>query len=159
MRLYPKIKILFRAVKTVKNWFVYFADYLGFVRGRTVVYRLFGGTLFAVRGGTNDRVLFNQVWLSRGYSPAGFEIQPGDTVIDIGAHVGFFSVFAARKAKRGRVYSFEPAPQNFALLQKNVALNGIKNIVLHQAAVSRSRGEKDFILYQGSTGAHSFLYS
>lgn len=43
-------------------------------------------------------------------------LTPGSTAIDIGAHVGTFSVALAQKA---RVISFEPAPETFILLQKN----------------------------------------
>lgn len=46
-------------------------------------------------------------------------LKPGATVLDIGAHHGYFSLLAARcVGKGGRVYAFEPAPGNFQILKK-----------------------------------------
>ena len=42
--------------------------------------------------------LFREVWTDQAYSPAGYEIKRGDTVIDVGANVGFFAAFAATRA-------------------------------------------------------------
>lgn len=57
--------------------------------------------------------------------------QPGWTVLDVGANVGFWTVPLARRLKAlgGRVFSFEPVPSNFARLQTNVALNGLGDVV------------------------------
>ena len=49
-------------------------------------------------------------------------VQPGDTVFDVGAHFGYFSLlFAALAGDDGRVYSFEPTPSTFELMSGNVA--------------------------------------
>jgi FkbM family methyltransferase len=72
-------------------------------------------------------------------------LKPGMTVFDIGAHIGYYSLlFAKCVGPAGRVISFEPLPGNFALLQKNVALNSTENIKLHNCAVY-SRSEKIII--------------
>lgn len=55
-------------------------------------------------------------------------INENDTVIDIGGYIGSFAIPAAQHAKSGIVYTFEPAPENFVQLQKNIKLNGVKNI-------------------------------
>jgi FkbM family methyltransferase len=50
----------------------------------------------------------------------------GMTVIDIGAHHGYYSLYFAKcVGPTGRVFSFEPVPENFALLRKNILLNDI----------------------------------
>lgn len=56
----------------------------------------------------------------------GFET--GDILLDIGANVGMYSIFAA-KTRGIRVYAFEPESQNYALLYKNIVLNGISDLV------------------------------
>jgi FkbM family methyltransferase len=68
-------------------------------------------------------------------------VRPGMTVIDIGAHVGFYSLFFAKcVGTGGRVFAFEPLPGNFALLQKNVRLNQLRNVhVRNQAVFSRTQ--------------------
>ena len=64
-------------------------------------------------------------------------VHEGDTVIDIGAHVGYYTLLMAQLVgENGKVYSFEPDPANFQLLKKNVEINGFENVVLIQKAVS-----------------------
>lgn len=65
---------------------------------------------------------------------AGFE--PEDVLVDIGANVGMYSIWAA-KTRGVRVYAFEPESQNFALLNKNIVLNGLSDyVVAYCAAIS-----------------------
>lgn len=66
-------------------------------------------------------------------------LQPGMTVIDIGAHIGYYSLlFAKLVGPRGSVFSFEPLPANFALLEKNVRLNNLHWVTpLNLAVFSR----------------------
>lgn len=64
-------------------------------------------------------------------------LKKGDYFIDIGAHIGYFSLVAGRLVgAEGRVYAFEPEPNNFAQLLKNIEANGYNNIVPIQKAVS-----------------------
>lgn len=68
-------------------------------------------------------------------------IEPGMVVADVGANLGLYTLLASRRVgPQGCVHSFEPDPDNFALLQRNVAVNGCTNVVLHQAAVSDEVG-------------------
>src|SRR3989344_5109884 len=154
-----KLNILIQAIRILKNWPIYLADYFNIIRRPVVVYKARSGIMCAVRSGTNDRVIFNQVWLERTHAPADFEIKNNDLVIDIGAHIGLFSIFAASRAKNGRVYAFEPAPDNFQMLEKNIGLNNLSNIVPVNQAVAGKGGVRDFILYKKSAAAHSFVFS
>ena len=64
-------------------------------------------------------------------------VHEGDIVVDIGAHVGYYTLLMAQLVgKNGKVYSFEPDPVNFQLLKKSVEINGFENVVLIQKAVS-----------------------
>ncbi len=68
-------------------------------------------------------------------------VKPGMTVLDVGANIGIFTALAAsRVGKGGAVFSFEPGPENFALLQETVRLNGFDNVVARQAAVADQPG-------------------
>ena len=70
------------------------------------------------------------------------EIQPGDTVLDIGANIGYFTLlFAQLVGEQGRVYAFEPDPTNFHILRRNIERNGLKNVVPEQKAVSSRTGK------------------
>ena len=69
-------------------------------------------------------------------------IENGDMVLDIGANIGYYTLLAARQVgPQGRVYAFEPDPDNFALLQKNIRQNGYKNFALENRAISNQNGK------------------
>lgn len=63
------------------------------------------------------------------------------TVIDIGANVGYFTLFTDFRLNRPVIYSFEPIHRNFALLKKNLAGLDPSRIHLINKAVSNSDGE------------------
>jgi FkbM family methyltransferase len=64
-------------------------------------------------------------------------LQPGAVFWDVGAHVGFFSILAARAVHpRGRVHAFEPMPHNRRRLEEAVRLNRAENVTVHEFAVS-----------------------
>jgi len=109
-----------------------------------------------MRPHTTDSSAFMEVWIMKHYSPPGFEIRDTDTVIDIGAHIGFFSVMAASQARKGAVYSFEPDGRNFGMLQENIEINEIKNVVPINSAVAESNGERELFTSPDNLGAHSF---
>lgn len=68
-------------------------------------------------------------------------VKPGMTVIDIGAHIGYYALLLAKYVgPGGRVFAFEPLPANFALLQKNIELNNLRNVQsMNQAIFSRTQ--------------------
>lgn len=72
---------------------------------------------------------------------------PGMNVLDVGAHVGYHSLLAARLiGPTGKVYAFEASPDNFELLEKNIELNRYKNIMAIPKAVSDRTGTITFHL-------------
>lgn len=78
------------------------------------------------------------------------------TVLNIGANIGYYTLIAAsRVGPNGKVYAFEPEPQNYKLLVKNVEENGYKNVVAVQVAVSDKQGTKKLFLDKLNLGAHS----
>jgi FkbM family methyltransferase len=84
-------------------------------------------------------------------------LQPGMTVCDIGANIGFLTLLAARLVgPAGRVYAFEPVPDNFRILQQNIARNGHKNVTTFQKAVSEHNGVAR-IHISDFCGCHSLL--
>jgi FkbM family methyltransferase len=78
--------------------------------------------------------------------------RPGSTAIDIGAHIGIFSFFLAKQVgKKGRVYSFEPSPFTFGVLQQTVKYNGLQDIIEpRMQVVSNSHGNIPFFLSNSS---------
>ena len=61
------------------------------------------------------------------YFRNGIEVHEGDTVIDVGANFGAFTIAASRKVgDSGRVFCYEPNPFVFERLQQNIRLNGCR---------------------------------
>jgi FkbM family methyltransferase len=68
-------------------------------------------------------------------------VRPGDVVIDLGAHVGYYTLLLARQVgPHGKVFAFEPDPANFELLRRNVEENGYGNVTLVRKAASDRNG-------------------
>jgi FkbM family methyltransferase len=69
-------------------------------------------------------------------------LQPGDTAIDVGAHIGLFTMhMAARVGETGRIHAFEPFAANFALLARSITENSFGNRVqARHAAVGAASG-------------------
>jgi FkbM family methyltransferase len=78
----------------------------------------------------------DETWLDE-YGLARIEFDRGDTVIDIGAHVGIFAIYAAKRHPHISILAFEPDPVNYANLLANIAANGVANIIPHHLAVTR----------------------
>jgi FkbM family methyltransferase len=85
----------------------------------------------------------------------GERIRPGMTVLDGGAHVGYFTCQAARLVgPRGLVLAFEPAPRNLALLLANVWRNGFTNVLCFPWALGAEPGIAELRLSETNTGDH-----
>lgn len=83
------------------------------------------------------------------------EIKKGDVVLDIGANIGYFTlIFARLVGTTGKVYAFEPDPEHFNILKKNVEINGYKNVILEQKAVSDFNGMIPFYLAKDDLLTH-----
>lgn len=69
-------------------------------------------------------------------------IKPGDTVLDIGANIGFFTILMADLiGETGKSYSFEPLPRNFKLLNRSIEENGFAGrATIEHAAVGETQG-------------------
>jgi FkbM family methyltransferase len=72
-------------------------------------------------------------------------LRPNDVFYDLGANIGLFSLLAARiVGTGGKVFSFEPDPENADRLRRNVSRNGFGNISVVQAGVWSSSGDRHF---------------
>ncbi|MEE8199974.1 MAG: FkbM family methyltransferase, partial [Candidatus Acidoferrales bacterium] len=86
-------------------------------------------------------------------------LQPGMTVVDVGAHVGYYTLLAARRVgPTGKVYAFEPEPRNYEALRKNIELNGYgEHVVAVPKAVSSKTGKSWLFLGGDGPGTHTLV--
>ncbi len=83
-----------------------------------------------------------------------FQVKPGDIVADVGAHIGSYTLMAAKYALK--VIAVEPEPSNFSMLRSNIRLNGFSNVVALRLSLSRNRGRMRFYLAnEGDTATSS----
>lgn len=85
-------------------------------------------------------------------------IKPGFNCIDIGANLGYYSVFLSKYAGNGKVFSVEPVPLFASVLKRNMLRSGKANMELLPYALGASNGkikmglpEKDGVLHHGMT--------
>jgi FkbM family methyltransferase len=84
-------------------------------------------------------------------------IKEGDTVIELGAHIGYISLYFSKLAgPSGKLYVFEPGANNLPYTRANLANSKIKNIELIEKAVSDENGTATFYL-ENITGQSNSL--
>lgn len=113
-----------------------------------------------------DRTMTDQLFVLRTwekYETSLFQrvLQPGMYVADIGAHIGYYSLLAARAVgRKGRVLAFEAAPSNFELLQFNLAKNHCQQIVTAEnVAITDCARPLELYLSNQNTGDHRIFPS
>jgi FkbM family methyltransferase len=84
------------------------------------------------------------------------QLRPGDVVLDVGAHIGTFSIpFARAVQPGGSVLAFEPVPETLDVLRRNVAINGVP-VTSIQAVVSETVVAMRGTAVHGNTALASF---
>lgn len=79
-------------------------------------------------------------------------VEKGDTIFDIGANIGWYSLNLAKNIKTTEVLSFEPIPKTFDYLKRNVELNQINNIKTFNFGFSDEEKEIEFYYYKEGSG-------
>lgn len=106
----------------------------------------------------DHRLLVQGTWEAQTTALFKQLVKKGMNVVDIGANIGYFTLLAASLVgKKGKVFAFEPAPQNYALLVKNIEVNGYKNVIPVQKAVSSDTGKIEFFLDTIALGQSSLF--
>lgn len=72
------------------------------------------------------------------------QVRPDDLIVDVGAHVGIFTVLMARAVKFGRVVAFEPNPDEVQLLERNIRQNQVRHVAIRAVIVSDQPGPSRF---------------
>jgi FkbM family methyltransferase len=77
------------------------------------------------------------------------------TIVDIGANMGSFAVYAALNSPESRIYCYEPEEGNFQVLKQNIQINGLEQrVFLFEYAVGAHEGHRDIVLREAAE--HSF---
>lgn len=76
-------------------------------------------------------------------------------IIDLGANVGLFSLYVSPVAEQ--IFSVEPTPSHFSLMNELLELTNKQNIKTYQLAIGVSDGEADFHIHEGNSTMNSFV--
>ncbi len=112
---------------------------------------------FYYRPHTYDRFMIDEVWLNDEYGLDNCAIMSNSCIIDIGAHIGSFSVKASKLFPGNSIWAFEPAMDNFNLLKNNLELNKCTNVQVFQKAVTDKENKAILFINENHTGGHSLL--
>jgi FkbM family methyltransferase len=139
-------------ISHVKNWPTYFLYYLGVKKGGgTFILR--NGVTISDREGTASGTIA-VVFIRKQYG----SITGKNTIVEIGANIGTFAVYAATSDSRVRLYSYEPIKANYDVLLKNIATNGCGDrITAFNMGVASRTEERMF--YLASSPEHSLCKS
>jgi len=119
--------------------------YLGSWGKKYEIYNVNKFTKFKIRVGSVDKFTILDIYKSSEYERHGFKIKKNQVVVDLGAHVGSFSVLASSVVgKGGAVYAYEPDKYSFDLLKFNKRLNKCSNLKLFNIAVWKKEGFVNF---------------
>ena len=88
------------------------------------------------------------------------KIKPGMAIIDIGANLGYYTAIASRLAgEQGLVVAFEPEPNFFKLLSRNIRRNNMKNVIPFELAIAEKNGLVNLYLSNENKGHNSIIRS
>ncbi|MFD6563047.1 FkbM family methyltransferase [Micromonospora profundi] len=99
--------------------------------------------------------MFAEIFTRKVYLQHGITLPPDACVIDAGANIGLFTLFAAQQAPRGRIIAVEPAGPAAEAMRINLAANGCVNAVVREVALGDHRGTATLTFYPHSVGMSS----
>jgi len=138
-------------LRTCRNWRTV-------VRGRLrdvpfERFELRGGTVITFEGEPPWH-LVQDVWRYQVYTRRPLRVRQPRIVVDIGANIGSFALYAATRWPTASIHAFEPAPDNIERLRQNVALSRTPGVVCHSSAVGATSGTTTLYL-KADPGWHS----
>ena len=154
-----KFKILKKAKLVFENWIIYPLSYYNFIRDDFILFKTRSKKIMKLRKQSTDLMALTHVWLIEEYKKENFEIKPNDVVIDVGAHIGLFTIYASQFCTNGKIYSFEPVPENYELLLENIKLNNLDYVTTFNQAISNSNEPIKLFLNNDESGHSMFSKS
>jgi FkbM family methyltransferase len=137
--LIKKISIILELKKHVKNWRTPILYYFG-LRKKGGVIEFKNGVKCMIRNKSDSIAFFEVFFLNTNNFLDDFMIKGKDIVIDIGAHIGYFSIYSSQKAKNGKIFAFEPYNESYEMLIKNLRINHINNVIVQNLGVTKKSG-------------------
>lgn len=157
MTFFEKTKILFKSRKIFKNWIIFPLSYYNLIFSNFIIFRTRNNKTIKIRKNSTDLMALINVWLLEEYKKPNCDIKSDDIIIDIGAHIGLFTVYASQFCERGKIFAIEPKKENYDLLLVNIKENNLKQVKAYNCAVSQSNTFVKLYINEDDSG-HSLYH-
>ena len=147
MNIRQKLLYMAFSLRMFQNWTKIVSD----------VFRDTPPTMHVLRNGpiihSNDDIIvvIDEIFDNHLYDHPHVGLNATDKVLDIGAHVGVFTLYARTKTK-GTIIAVEPLPNNYQLLQRNIEANNLQDVITINKAVTSSRRPIKLFVTGASSG-------
>lgn len=150
LKIAKNIKYIPTVIRTLKNWPMYLLYYLGIRKGGGAFVFRNGVRLCDEEGTASGTIAV--VFIRKHYGSVVDKL----TVVDIGANIGTFSIYAASSDSGVRLYAYEPIPANYEILLKNIADNGYQSRItaFNMGVASKTEKRKIYLI---SSPEHSLF--
>lgn len=154
-----KLFFLKKSKLVFKNWTLLPLSYYNLIQKNFLIFKTKTNKIIKIRKNSTDLMALTHVWLIEEYKQQNFEIKSSDVVIDVGAHIGLFTIYASQFCNKGQIFSFEPVKENYDLLMENIKENSLNQVKSFNLAVSNSNDLIKMYLNSDESGHSMFSTS
>ncbi len=113
------------------------------------VFRAPNGLEIFHHAAAETKYVYQEIFEDRVYFRHGINLAGGESLFDIGANIGLFTIFVKEHFKGVKVYAFEPSPEIFRILKANVARYDADSVSVYNCGMAARNGEAKFTFYPG----------
>jgi FkbM family methyltransferase len=141
-RGFPYILI---AIFKIKNWFPFILNLTG-LRDSSETYFFRNGVKITTKEGIESSAIAD-IFVKKDYG----EVAGDSIIVDIGANIGVYSIFAASTSKKAVVYAYEPMISSFDLLVQNIKDNNLeKRVFPFLLGIGAKKGKRKLYIREDS---------
>lgn len=98
-------------------------------------------------------LMYNEIFGARQYTRSGIALSNGDTIVDVGANIGMFTMYLLRNFDNLSIHAVEPVPETFQVLSRNMQRFGDRVVHLHNTALGKPDDSTvEIVVYSHLTG-------
>lgn len=151
-----KITHILHRIKVFENWWTIVFPFtrLGKRKDRTMKLRT-GSKIYLRDIFRSDFYVTMEIFDRDDYGVSQITLPSHAVILDVGANIGAFTLYAASLFPDAKIFSFEPELNNFETLKKNVALNNLRTVTALNEAVSSCDGSATLTFDRQDNASHS----
>jgi FkbM family methyltransferase len=102
--------------------------------------------------------IYKEIFIDNNYLQQGVTIKNGDCVFDVGANIGLFTLYIAKRLQNMSIYAFEPIPITFTVLRANMYLHHLENVNLFNYGLGAENNKNAVFTYFLHMAGNSTLF-